>query len=547
MDILPPQHEQMKTKHLFGFDTWVFGSVCLLLLAAGRDKLFRDPGTFFHTVAGEHILDNGHLIYQDSFSFTRFGEPWIAQQWLGECIMAVTQRMAGLDGLLVVTVSLIALLYSNLALRIERSGMNLVLGSLILALSLATASHHLHVRPHVVTILLMAVVYWKLCDVDTGQAGPGSLVWFIPMFAIWANIHGGILGGLLTLFLSVAGWTLAWKLGWSGPIRDRKHLKSLWVLTLMCFATPFANPYGSDLPAVWLEIMRSQAVSELIQEHASVITLLKQGDAASLATMTLLLCLGLFYLALLAGTYSKDRRVTWFIPAVWFVLSLTRIRHAPLFAVMAVVTIAEMFPHCRWVHNLGNRGLVTFRVREMAHEERALPVFRYLLPAVMIVVALIAFHGSAQLPSTAQKWVKLDGAHWPIEILPELQAIEKSRPRGTPIFTDMLFGGFLIYHTPGLRVFIDDRCELYGDEFIIKYVKADRSDFEAWTKAYRYDLALLSPDSNYEKYFEENPDWLVVKRSRAAVLYEKRNDRTPGAGGMKTDSEATLRRNHSTN
>ena len=120
---------------------------------------------------------------------------------------------------------------------------------------------------------------------------------------------------------------------------------------------------------------------------------------------------------------------------------------------------------------------------------------------MVTAVALIAFHGSAQLPSTAQKWVKLDGTHWPIEILPELQTIEKSHPRGTPIFNDMLFGGFLIYHTPGLRVFIDDRCELYGDEFITKYVKAERTDFEAWLEAYRFDLALLTADSNYSKVF----------------------------------------------
>ena len=78
-------------------------------------------------------------------------------------------------------------------------------------------------------------------------------------------------------------------------------------------------------------------------------------------------------------------------------------------------------------------------------------VSRYLIPVVMTGVALIAFHGSAQLPSTAQKWVKLDGAHWPIEILPELQAIEKSRPQGTPIFNDMLFGGFLINDMPGFE------------------------------------------------------------------------------------------------
>jgi hypothetical protein len=94
----------------------------------------------------------------------------------------------------------------------------------------------------------------------------------------------------------------------------------------------------------------------------------------------------------------------------------------------------------------------------------------------------------------------------------------------------MLFGGFLMYQTPGLRVFIDDRCELYGDGFLLKYVKADRPDFEAWTTAYRFDLALLEPDSNYRKYFEEDPDWHVVKRTPSAVLYEKRRDGNPGDG-----------------
>ena len=520
----------MKINKANTFAATIFTSAWLLLFMAGQSKLFRDPGTFFHTVAGEYILDNGHLIYQDGFSFTRFGEPWIAQQWLGECIMAATQRMAGLDGLLVVTVSLIALLYSNLALRIERSGMNLVLGSLILALSLAASSHHVHVRPHIVTILFMTLAYSKLCDVETGRKSITSLFWLIPVFVIWANIHGGVLGGLFTLLIAAAGWSLAYLLGSISPLQNKKALTILWVAVLLGFATPLVNPYGLKLPSTWMDIMGSSAVSQLIQEHASVVTLLYYGETSSYVTIALLLCLGLFYMALLAGTDWKDQRVTWFIPMVWFFLSLSRIRHSPLFAVMAVVAIAEIFPYCRWVRSLGDRGLVTFRVREMAHEVRARSVSRYLLPAVITVVALIAFHGSAQLPSTAQKWVKLDGTHWPIEILPELLAIEKSRPSGTPIFNDMLFGGFLIYHTPGFRVFIDDRCELYGDEFMVKYIKADGSDFETWTKTYRYDLALLSPDSNYRKYFEGNPDWRVVKSGPSAVLYQKHNRANAGQG-----------------
>jgi hypothetical protein len=40
----------------------------------------------------------------------------------------------------------------------------------------------------------------------------------------------------------------------------------------------------------------------------------------------------------------------------------------------------------------------------------------------------------------------------------------------------MVLGGFLIDYTPGLRVFIDDRCELYGDEWLLNYVHALESD-----------------------------------------------------------------------
>lgn len=511
----------MKFKTILSYDNIVFTSVWLLLFVVGRDKLFRDPGTFFHTVIGEKILNTGYPPCEDIFSFTRFGEPWIAKQWLAECIMAVVHRLAGFDGLLVLSVSLIALLYSLLASRIERSGMNLMLGSFILVFSLATASHNLHVRPHIVTILLMAVVFSKLIDLDMQRMGYWKLYWLIPIFIIWANIHGGVLGGLCTLLLIVAGWTLASWRGWNCPVPPRKFLAGLWVLTTLCLITPLLNPYLHELPVAWVKIMGSKATAELIEENASVLNLLRHGDPTSFITVAIVSCLGLFYFSLLAGTDKKDRRVTWYIPLIWFLLSLSRIRHAPLFSVVTVITIAEMFPYCRWVKFLGNRGLITFQIRNEGGKIEKPSRLRYILPALIVGVALIACQGSAKLPSTAQKWVKLDPDHWPVEVLPELRAIEKEVPKGTPLFNDMIFGGFLIYHTPCLRVFIDDRCELYEDDFLFRYVKAERSDFEAWTKQYPFDIALLKIDSNYRKYFDDDPNWLVVKRCRAAVLYRK--------------------------
>ena len=511
----------MRFKNLHPLNVSTFVLVLLLLFAAGQSKLFRDPGTFAHTAFGNYILDRYHFIYQDSFSFTRLGEPWIAQQWLGECIMAAIHRLAGFDGLLIVTVCLIALLYSCLCASVERSGMNVVLGSLILALSLGASSHHFHVRPHLATIFFMTVLFARLCDVEAGRKNLTALFWLIPILVVWANMHGGVLGGLATLLMVASGWSLIYLLGSISPVHNKRALAILWTVVFLGFAAPLVNPYGLKLPATWIDIMGSDAVAQLMQEHASIVSLFYRGEATSYITVSFLLCLGLFYIALLAGTDLKDQKVTWYIPLVWFFLSLSRIRHAPLFAVLAVVAIAEIFPCCNWVRNLGSKGFVSFRLRKVSDEMGGKYPKHYLIAAAVAAIALLAFQGSAQMPSTAQKWVMLDRAHWPVDLLTELQSIEKSRPPGTPIFNDMLFGGFLIYHTPSLRVFIDDRCELYGDELLMKYAAADRSDFETWEKTYCFDLALLLPNSNYRKYFEENPDWRTAKQCEAGVLYER--------------------------
>lgn len=168
-------------------------------------------------------------------------------------------------------------------------------------------------------------------------------------------------------------------------------------------------------------------------------------------------------------------------------------------------------------------NLLTFKISKVDHNINRHRSSGYLLPVVITIVALIAFHGSANMPSTEQQWVKLDTTHWPVDILPEVQALERNNLPGTPIFNDMLFGGFLMYHTPGLRVFIDDRCELYGDDLIMKYVQAQKSDFKEWEKAYRFNFALLELNSSYRKYFDDDPGWIAIKRGQSAILYRRIN------------------------
>src|SRR4051794_25864244 len=93
-------------------ETFLFVGVWLLLMALGPDRLFGDPGSLWHVVVGERILSDGELIRADPFSFTRAGEPWLAQWWLFECALALLHRAAGLSAILLAAATAIAGLYA---------------------------------------------------------------------------------------------------------------------------------------------------------------------------------------------------------------------------------------------------------------------------------------------------------------------------------------------------------------------------------------------------------------------------------------------------
>src|SRR5205814_70247 len=48
----------------------------------------------------------------------------------------------------------------------------------------------------------------RLCDFEAGRTSLRSLFWLVPLFAVWTNVHGGVLGGMGTLGLTVCGWVV---------------------------------------------------------------------------------------------------------------------------------------------------------------------------------------------------------------------------------------------------------------------------------------------------------------------------------------------------
>ena len=146
----------------------------------------------------------------------------------------------------------------------------------------------------------------------------------------------------------------------------------------------------------------------------------------------------------------------------------------------------------------------------------------------MILLALFLKTAQVRVPVLGHGWACLDPTYWPVEIEPELQRLQAAHAEGTPIFNELLDGGFLIYHTPGFRVFIDDRCELYGDGWLWDYTQAECGQktterLGEWQRRWpRFDFALTRTGSAFDHSFADaGPEWQLLARTTTATLYQR--------------------------
>jgi len=238
----------------------------------------------------------------------------------------------------------------------------------------------------------------------------------------------------------------------------------------------------------------------------------------------------------LAGTWGRCPRVTWLLPLVWFVLAVERIRNLPLFAVTAALALADALPHSRVSGWLAGRDLFRPGPEDTASEARRTgPPYAVVVPAALVALALVLQVAGVRVPVVGRDWVKLNPARWPVELLPELRQLNDTAPEGTPIFNDLDLGGFVIYYAPRLRVFIDDRCALYGGEFLKAYDHArleDPAQLDRWHQQHHFPYALVLTGTPLDRYLEQSADWATLKRVPAATLYRRVVvDKSPGNGG----------------
>lgn len=170
------------------------GLVCTVLpLALLSFSTLEDPDTAMHLAIGEWIFQHGRIPTTDPFSYTLQGSPWIAHEWLAECVMAVFNRVAGWHGLALMALLCLGGTLAYL-LRFMLQRMPPIYALLFTALAAAPLATHLLARPHVLTWPLLAWWLGQLVQANEQERAPPW--WLAGLMVLWANLHGSFTLGL---------------------------------------------------------------------------------------------------------------------------------------------------------------------------------------------------------------------------------------------------------------------------------------------------------------------------------------------------------------
>ncbi len=464
-------------------------------------KMFVEGDTWWHLKVGEQILSTHAWPTHDIYSFTVHGSPWIAYEWLGDVVMAVAHRLAGLQGLaaLLVLLSIVyVLLQYYYAWLVTRHYLGAAVAAALL-LPVEAASFTL--RPQFIGFIFLLIT---LICLERFRQGKPRALWVLPgLFLLWANIHGSFPLGFLVLGLYWLSGLVSFRSGALVAERlDTGRRRHLLGISFLCLLATIVTPYGSRLAAYPLEYF--------LQQPANIKYSMEWGTldfSQPYAHMFLLIVL----IALAAQVVAP---VTYRLDVL--VLVLLMLGESCLHARFLIVFAAIFAP-----------VLATLAARWLpAYEpDKDHLVLNATLVGAIVLGAVVVFPTRAKLEQMLER-------NFPVRALQYLHG----HPISARMFNDSLWGGYLIWAAgPEHQVFIDGRFDIYEYggvltdyyNIITLHAKPD-----VVLRRYDVDAALFPRRTAVAMYFAGLPDWRREYEDKTSVIFKRveSHDKTRPSG-----------------
>ena len=504
-------------------------SVCdllfvLLLLALSFGPLAKgllgDAGLGWHIRTGELILQTHSVPRVDPFSSTMHGKVWFAWEWLYDATVGAVHHAAGLNGVVFFSAVVIALTFALVLRRMLAEEVNLPIAVVVLLLAMTASTIHFLARPHVLS-WLFTVIWFGVLEDFKEDGKWRRLLWLPLLTLLWGNLHGGFLVGFVLLGIYLVGASLgAWGCG-SGDERVAgfRRARALATAGIASALLTLANPYGYKLHVHIYRYLSDRFLMDHIDEFLSPNF---HGLAQKcFAALVLLTVIG-------AGVARKKLGASHLLVILFAIYTgLYAARNIPVSSILLALMVAPQLSVV--MKEMESNGEGPDRLRRamsrldgfgarMVSLDRSLQGHVWPVLAFLLGTWICLHHGG--LGSMRVTDVRFDDKKFPVQAT---DFLERTGGRD-PVFCPDKWGGYLIYRLyPRQRVAVDDRHDLYGEEFLKRYLKVVRGE-PGWEKdlgELHAGWVLVPRDSALAGLLAETQGWSAVYRDETAVLFQR--------------------------
>lgn len=457
-----------------------------------------------HLSYGRVYAEKGRFPKKEPFLPLAKVEPYISNCWLAQAGGYWIERHSGNAGLQFTYALLVSGAALALFLLIRRSARDVFPALAVCALYVALEWQQIFIiRPQLAGMLLFPILLacWRSRSYRWGA---------IPVMALWTNLHGSFVVGLVAtgLMLVGTGLDLGFRTGQVALVFRRRDRRTLIVYWLAMSATTLCNPFGARLLWDVVTFASNPNLYSLI-EWKSILATPKQGKVA----------LGASIVSVVLLIVSR-RRFLWrdWLPVLVFGAMMFRssryiVWFGPLLSIALFPHVSDLFRRCRTVRWMRIAGQLV---------AKPLPSGRIALAAAALIA--VTTTPLAQAVLGRQEWSPPDSysARTPRGASRFLQ----EHPPSGLILNTLEWGDWLIWASHGRwKPMAGSHVNWLPPKVWRDYLKLSKCK-PGWDAALqRYPLTLAVLDRRKQGKLANalfhRPEWRVVYRDRLAVILQK--------------------------
>jgi len=434
---------RLRLEHLYLITALALGGFAVALLPIVPHDFW------WHMAIGRDIARSGAIPTVDTYSWSVApGTSFTYQSWLSELIFFWVYRSGGMAAIVWLRNTLFALTLLTLAADAQRRSGSWRLAALAAAGVTTLAINNVTMRPQSFSWLPFALYWTLLNSYRRGSLRGRSLLLLPLLMALWVNLHGAFVLGLILMLLIALGESF--KTLTKRP--DGAPVGRVWMLWLVCGLTllaTLANPHGAGVFGYVQNLLASSPVQSLVSEWQPL---------RMLSPFGVLFALSIFASA---GLWLRSQRpidltdlLVW---SAFLWLALSGLRSVIWWAMLVWPMIAGM------LGTGDSRGSVPWSRRRPGLAINSIFALLVMILPLGVQPPLKALWN---LPPTFRGL----GAHIPDGVLLARGTPVKASawlqayrlPEGARLFHDLGYGSYLIWALPDLKVYVDPRIELYS-------------------------------------------------------------------------------------